>query len=97
MQRDEALAILAAHSDELRARGVTSLSLFGSVARNEAGPDSDVDILVEIGQRPFGLFEFVGLQLYLEELLGRPVDLVTPDTLKRQIRSRVLEEAVRAA
>lgn len=73
-----------------------SLALFGSVARNEAGPASDVDILVEFGE-PVGLFEFVALKNYLEEILGNPVDLVTEDALKRQLRERILGEAIPAA
>ncbi len=96
MQRDDALRILAEHRDEIAALGVTSLSLFGSVARDEAGPESDVDVLVEV-QRPFGLFRLFDLQQYLEGLLGRKVDVATPDGLKPRIRERVLRDAVRAA
>ena len=95
MRRDEALAILAAHRQELHAMGVASLSLFGSVARDEAGPDSDVDLLVEV-RRPFGLFALARLERYLESILGRPVDVGTPDSLHPMIRDQVLREAVRA-
>ncbi len=73
-----------------------SLSVFGSVARDEARPDSDVDLLVEF-DRPIGLFAFVALKLYLEQILGQRVDLVTPDALRRQFSDEVLREAVRAA
>ncbi len=66
------------------------------MARDEAEPASDVDILVEFGE-PVGLFEFVALKNYLEGILGSPVDLVTEDALKRQLRDRILEEAVPAA
>jgi predicted nucleotidyltransferase len=93
MLRDEALAILASQSEALAQFGVTSLALFGSVARDEARPESDVDILVEFN-RPVGLFAFVGLKEYLEQLLGRPVDLVTRAALKPQLRDRILQEAV---
>jgi uncharacterized protein len=96
MRRDEVLAILAEHRDEIRAHGVTSLALFGSVARNEAGPESDVDLLIEV-ERPFGLFALARLQMYLEELLGRRVDLVHRDSIKQRLRDRILEEAVDAA
>ena len=96
MRRNDALAILAAHREETAAFGVTSLALFGSVARDEAGPESDVDLLGEFDP-PVGLFTLAGLQPYLADLLGRPVDLVMPDALKRQVRDRILKEAVRAA
>lgn len=96
MQRDETLAILGAHRDELRSRGVKSLAIFGSVARDEARPDSDVDVLVEI-ERPMGLFGFLGIQEYLEQILGCEVDLGTPESLKPAVRDRVLQEAVRVA
>ena len=96
MRRDEVLAILAEHRDEIRARGVVSLSVFGSVARDEAGPESDVDIIVEIDQRPF-LFDLVNLQQYLEGILEQHVDLVTSESIKERIRDRVLKESIRAA
>jgi predicted nucleotidyltransferase len=94
MRRDETLAILGAHQEELRRRGVRSLALFGSVARDEARPNSDVDVLVEI-ERPMGLIGFIGIQEYLEQILGCDVDLGTPESLKPAIRDRVLQEAVR--
>ncbi|MDI3342007.1 MAG: nucleotidyltransferase family protein [Sphaerobacter sp.] len=96
MRRDDVLRILGEHRADLAQRGVASLALFGSVARGEAGPGSDVDLLVEFSG-PVGLFELVELKEYLEGLLGCPVDLVTPDRLKRQVRDRILGEAIRAA
>jgi predicted nucleotidyltransferase len=76
--------------DEL---GVKSLALFGSVARGEASPDSDVDLLVEFSV-PVGLFEFVRLKLRLEQILGCEVDLVTPDALRPTMKDDILQEAV---
>ena len=96
MRREDVLRSLADHRDEIARFGVTSLSLFGSVARDEARPESDVDILVEFGV-PVGLFEFVGLKMFLEEILVHQVDLVTPDALRESMRAQVLREAVRAA
>ncbi len=96
MKRDEVLALLGGHRAELKEYGVKSLAIFGSVARNEATEGSDIDILVEFGQ-PVGLFEFVRIQARLEKILNRPVDLVTPEALKRQLKEQILKEAVYAA
>ena len=90
MKRDEALMILTEHREELEEFGAERLALFGSVARDEAGPGSDVDLLVEFDGRSIGLFEFAGLQHRLKELLGRKVDLSRFTSLKQ----RGLEEAV---
>lgn len=97
LRRDEALAILAAHRDEIHSRGVKSLALFGSVARDEAGPASDVDLLIEIDQQPFDLFELADLQLFLSDILQRPVDLAFRDSIRRELRDTVLNEAIDAA
>lgn len=93
MKRDEALLILSTNRERLQGFGVKRLDIFGSVARDEAGEDSDVDILVEFG-RPVGLFEFVRLKGYLEELLGCEVDLGTLRSLKQGSRERVLDDAI---
>jgi uncharacterized protein len=95
VRRAEALRRLAAHRDELAAMGAGSLSLFGSVARDEAGPDSDVDVLIELG-RPLDLFDLGRIQIRLEEIFGQRVDLVMPDTLRPRLRASVLDEAVHA-
>jgi len=95
MQRQEVIARLNQHQETLKGFGVKSLLLFGSVARDEARSTSDVDLLVEF-DRPVGLFTFVRLQRYLEEILGRSVDLGTPDSLKPDLQEPVLREAIRA-
>lgn len=82
-----------AHLDRF---GVKSLALFGSVVRDEARPQSDVDLLVEFKPgRPDGLFEFVDLKNTLEGILGRPVDLITGANIKPRLKGRILGEAVR--
>lgn len=82
---------------ELRERfHVDSLSIFGSVARGTDTPNSDVDILVKYQKTP-GFFEFLDLKTYLEDLMGRRVDLVTEGALKKQLREQVLQEAKRVA
>ena len=87
------LSTLRAHQEDLSRMGVKSLALFGSVARNQALPGSDVDLLVEF-EHSVGLFEFIGLQQYLESLLGCRVDLGTPRSLKPHVKDRVLREAI---
>ena len=96
MNRAEVLARLQEHKADLRKMDVDSLAVFGSVARDEAGPDSDIDLLVEFA-RPVGLFRFLAVKEYLEALLGRPVDLATRDSLKRQFRDTILSEAIYAS
>ncbi len=93
MKRNQVLKILREHQDEINRLGVRRLVLFGSVARDEAGPDSDVDLLVEF-EHPTGLFGLFALQNRLEEILGCPVDLGTPDSLKERYRSQVLAECI---
>lgn len=97
MGRHEVLSILQANRSALNERfGVARLSLFGSVARDEAVQGSDVDLLVEF-DKPVGLFSFLELQDHLESLLGCAVDLGTPQSLKPRLRARVMAEVVHVA
>jgi predicted nucleotidyltransferase len=97
MKRKDAIDILSAHRQQLHQDfGVRSLALFGSVARDEAGEGSDVDLLVEF-DRPTGLFGLIRLQQRLEALLGCKVDVGTAAGLRPRIRERVLHEALRVA
>ncbi|MEX2535650.1 MAG: nucleotidyltransferase family protein [Trueperaceae bacterium] len=96
MTREDVLTALREHREELARMHMRSLALFGSVARDQAALDSDVDLLVEFS-KPVGLFEFLDLKERLEQILGRPVDLVTREALKPQLKDRILSEAVRAA
>lgn len=97
MRREEVLRILEAHREDLRERfNVTSIRLFGSVARGEGTDSSDVDILVDFGVKP-SLFGFLRLRTYLEALLGAPVDLVTESGLKDRARPYVEQDAINVA
>jgi len=96
MQRQEVLDRLASHRGELNELGVQSLALFGSVARDEASPESDVDLLVSF-DRPVGLFHFARVRRRLEQILGSPVDLVTEDALRAEMREQIRRQLVRAA
>ncbi len=96
MARDEILRRIRMERPELTRLKVRSLALFGSVARDEATPASDVDLLVEFAE-PVGLFGFLRVKQHIEEVLGIDVDLVTRDALKPQLRDAILKEAVPAA
>lgn len=95
-RRDEVLEKLRYLLPDLRARyGVTSLSLFGSVARGDQSPKSDVDILVDYADTP-SLFAHLELEAHLSDALGGKVDLVMRRALKPRVRSRVESEALSA-
>ncbi len=96
MTLSEVKGKLGTRREALREFHVDSLSIFGSVARGDAGKDSDVDLLVKFSE-PVGLFEFARLRDFLEELLGTRVDLVTPAALRESMRDTIRREAVRAA
>jgi predicted nucleotidyltransferase len=97
MKRDDVLAVLRANRERLRTEhGVRSLTLFVSVARDEAQPTSDVDLLVEFDRLP-GYFGLVRLQLLLQQLLGCEVDLGTINSLRPSMRQRIDKEAIRVA
>lgn len=93
LTRDEAIRRLFAVEAEIRHLGVRRLALFGSVLRNEARPDSDVDVLVEFipSQKTFD--RFMALADLLEETLGHPVELVTTEALSPYIGPHILAEA----
>ncbi len=84
--REEILRIAARH-------GARNVRIFGSVARGEAGPESDVDVLVDL-EPGRSLLDLGGLLIDLQDLLGCKVDVVTAKGLRERIRSRVLREAV---
>jgi Predicted nucleotidyltransferases len=96
MERETLFALLKSQQDTLRRQFfVASLSVFGSAARDRLRKQSDIDLLVEF-ERPVGLFTFIRLKLYLENLLGRCVDLVTPAALRPELRQQILQEAIHA-
>ncbi len=98
MTVDELRARLQDRREALRSMGVRSLRVFGSVARGEAGAESDVDLLVDLDpKRRISLLDFAHILGELEEMLGRRVDLVEPHCLRPEIRDEVLAEAVDAA
>jgi len=93
MELQQIIYIMKAHQTDLSRFEVNSIAVFGSVARGDAKKSSDLDLLVEFSQ-PVGLFNFIRLKKYLEDLTHCSVDLVTPDALRPEMRNSILSEAV---
>lgn len=94
MNRDQVIKQLGQEKAELAHRfGVTDLALFGSLARDEAKEDSDIDILVAF-DGPATSRRYFGVQFHLEDLFGRPVDLVTDKALRPQLRPYIERGAI---
>jgi hypothetical protein len=97
MTPEAVITALRAHEPELRAAGIARLSMFGSTARGEARPDSDVDLLAAFDEsRPLSLIDVIRIENFIADLLGLPVDLVEEGTLKPRVRERVDHEMIRA-
>ena len=97
MNREQVIAMLRQHEPEIKAAGVARLSLFGSTARGDRRPDSDIDLLAVFDDtRRISLLDVAGIEIQLSELLGQQVDLVEEGTLKPRMRISVDAEAVRA-
>ena len=92
---DQILQTLAMHRPELENMGVKSLRLFGSVARDEAKDDSDIDFLVEFINEP-SLFEIFELRYFLEDLFQRNIDLGLEEALREHLREPVLKDTIHA-
>lgn len=90
MHTESAIREIIAHKPELIARGIESLSLFGSRARGDAGPDSDFDLAVRLdSNKPIGLFAFAEMQLELSRIVGGPVDLVAEPARKPRMQNEI--------
>ena len=93
MTREEVIRILSEHRFELGKMGVRSLALFGSAARGDLRPDSDIDLLADL-EPPYTYDRYIQVKFFIEDLLQRPVDLVMPETLKARVRLYVEKEAI---
>ena len=93
MKRDDVLRLLSSHQNRLTQYDVKSLAVFGSVARDEVQPSSDVDILVEF-EGPSTFDSYMDLKFFLEEILERPVDLVTRGAIKPLMKPYIEAEAI---
>lgn len=96
MKRSEVIEQLKRQADAIRALGATSLYLFGSVARDEAGPASDLDLFIDYDpERKFSLFDLVGIKLFLEDELDAEVDVTTRDSLHPKLKDKIQQSAIR--
>ncbi len=97
MNRQEILDRLRRHESALRERGVARAALFGSVARGEQRPDSDVDIMVEIApDARIGVFQYLGIVQYLEDMFPARVDVANREGLKPLVRPSAERDAIYA-
>lgn len=96
MRREQVITILKSLKPNLKSLGVHSLAVFGSVARDEAQPNSDIDTLVDL-EPPVTFDRYMDVKFYLEEKLNTKVDLVTKKALKPQIWAKVQLEAIYVA
>jgi predicted nucleotidyltransferase len=96
MRKAEAIEKLRRQADAIRALGATSLYLFGSVARDEAGPDSDVDLFIDYDEsRKFSLVDLVGIKLFLEDELSTEIDVTTRNSLHPKLKDRIEAASVK--
>lgn len=93
--KEEIAKRLAPHIERLKKEGVGALYLFGSVARGEAGPDSDIDFFIDQNSENFSLFDLAGVQHSLAELLEAEIDVTTRDSLHPKLRQKIEESAIR--
>jgi len=90
MDKHTVIETLKVHQAELQELGVDHLALFGSVARDEAGPDSDVDLLATFNKaKALSLLKVVGIQRKISEMLGCPVDLGSATALKPRLKPHI--------
>ena len=86
---------LAPHIDRLKQEGVGALYLFGSVARDEAGSDSDIDFFIDQSSKGFSLLELAGVKHILEDVLEARIDVTTRASLNPALRERIEGDAIR--
>jgi len=96
MTRSEAITYLTRYAGALKERGATALYVFGSTVREDARPESDLDLFIDTDDtRKFSLFDLVGIKLFLEEALKTNVDVTTRDSLHPMLRADIEQSAVR--
>ena len=94
MKRDEAFSLLQAHKTELKRMGVDHLYLFGSMARDDARPDSNIDLFFDHERGKLGLYELIDVQEYTTGILGRKADIMTRNSIHPDLKQRIEKSAV---
>ncbi len=95
--KEEILIRIQDSKERLTSWGVVAIGLFGSFERGDQGPSSDVDLLVEFEEEQHTFDNFMEVSFFLEEILGRKVELLTPDSLSPHIGSHILKEVERVS
>jgi uncharacterized protein len=94
MKRDEAVSRLKAHAADLKRLGVEHLYMFGSTARDEAREESDIDLFFDYQKGKLGLYELMDVKEAAAQILGRPADIMTRDSLHRTLRQNIEASAL---
>jgi predicted nucleotidyltransferase len=94
MNRDEAMNRLKARAADLKRLGVEHLYMFGSTARDEARDESDIDLFFDYQKGKLGLFELMDVKETTAQILGRPADIMTRDSLHRTLRRQIEASAL---
>ena len=97
MKRDDIIQTLREREADLRAQGMCHAALFGSVARGEDRPDSDIDIMVDLDPAVVRtIFDYAGVKDFIADMFDRPVDVVSNEGLKPRLRPQVTADAIYA-
>ena len=97
MDGREVLATLRRYESKLRARGVAHIAVFGSIARGDSKPGSDLDIMIDVApEAPLTVYGYIALKEYIAGLFEGPVDVVTRDALKPYVRPAAMADAIYA-
>lgn len=97
MNKDAVIAVLRAHEAELKELGILHAGVFGSVARGEARPDSDIDIAIDIDMRRHPtLFDYVGMQRFVRTLFDEPVDVIDREGVRPDVRQNIQADLIDA-
>jgi uncharacterized protein len=96
MDKDHILGLIRSNRELIESKGAMSLALFGSYSEDRQSPDSDIDILVKFRESDKNYDNFIELVFYLEELFGRKVELVTPESLSNVFLNEISKKALYA-
>lgn len=92
---EQVITALKKETERLKAKGVGALYLFGSVVRNDANPNSDIDFFIDPRDEDFSLFELASVQLLLESIFHKSIDVTTRDSLHPKLRNQIEKSAIR--